>query len=157
MPFQNVKIYASAGIPYYRRLGANLQRVKLRTAIYDDRGCNSVAVRAPGGKEYYADLLAFVVLDYDGTRRSDTMAFVRCYAEENASDIAPEVLEKLQRLMTPLLKVERDVRPKAGGGSKTVDFTDLIPAYDILRPVYIQPNPLRQGRTKGFLYNRFVV
>lgn len=155
MASSNVNIYTCAGIPYYRRVGAPPQGIKLcsklhRTSVRKDY--NAIAVRAPGytaqePKEWYADLLAFVAVDEGGGRMSVPMAYVRWY--EAAEDVAGDYLQ----LRMPPLMHGRQQRPKPGGGVRTVDHTDLVVVHDILRPVYIQPHPTKNKR---FFYNPYV-
>ena len=176
LPLRVVHIYTAAGFPYYRRFGGRMEAVKISTAVALKKKANAVAVRgkeAAGEQqvqgmetdqqgqpasaqqtEWYCDVLAFVVLQYANGHRSKPLAFVRWYQREESQDIDPRIA---MLKMTPL-KVERDQRrvPEDQQRTRTVDFTDLVEVHDILRPVFIQPNPLRQGRTKGFLYNPFV-
>lgn len=152
---RRVLLYANAGLPWYHRLGAPAEGIKLRTALGDRQKFHAVAVRSKdytheNPEEWFCDLLAFAVLDYGGTIRSNPMAFVRWYVTDQNPGAG------IEKLKMPPLKVEQQQREKRGGGVKTVPYTDLVSAHDILRPVLIQPNPLKTGkRDTGYLYNPF--
>lgn len=152
-----VKLYAFAGLTYYRHAGATAAAAKVTTKLFGGKGCHAVAVRAEGHKagnrvEWFADVLAFVSFEEVGGRMSETLAFVKWYEDDlKATDAVRELH------MTPL-KHSRQVRPQADGRSQTVDFTDLIVMRDILYPVYIQENVVQcTPLHKKYLYNRFVV
>ena len=61
--------------------------------------------------------------------------------------------ELMERCGFTPLQVEKTQRDSARGGKITVDFTDLVNAKNVLRPVYVQPHFKRKGVV---LYNPFV-
>lgn len=157
-PLAEVEIYGTAGLPWYRRLGAPREGAKVRAAVAYKQP-NFVAVRAPGYSaetpvEYCAEVLAFVVLRFADGTKSGPLAFIRWYEEDKSAD-AQWVKDKLH--MTPLV-VEGDERQNAYGRKVKVDFTDLIDANEIIRLVYVQPNPVKgkYASKKSFLLNPFV-
>ena len=153
-----VDIYDTVGFPWYRRLGATRVGVKLRAAVSPYRA-NFVAIRAPGYSaetpvEYVGEVMAFVVLRFADGTRSGPLAFIRWYIEEEG-EFGEQMKAELH--MTPLV-VETEERPDGDGRHPTVEKTELVDANEIIRPVYVQQNPVKvaRSRTQRFLLNTFV-
>jgi len=151
-----VAIYTAAGFPMYKRPGAPREGIKLTTELFlnlqcspsNRRPCCSVAVRGENYTKdspvvWYCDLLAFVIID-DGR----PLAFVRWYAEETEERFTARALT----VGLKVVKREKQQRPKPGGGSITVDYTDLINVDDILGPAYLQPVPKKSKKASGRYY-----
>ena len=64
------------------------------------------------------------------------------YSEE-AANLHEDADWRLKLLGMPQLKVERQSRTVRGAGNQTLDFTQLVDVAEVLRPVYIQPHPLK--------------
>ena len=158
MPSPLVTIQEYAGIPHYHRIGAPPEGVKLHSKLSVKSGMRSksisVAVRAKeftrgDPQEWYAIIIAFVSISFLGSS-PERMAFVKWLEADTQAD------SRFDGTRFVPLQVQKDRRINPRGTTthtRTVDFTDLVPLRDILRPVFIQPNPLQRKR---YLYNGYV-
>ncbi len=73
--------------------------------------------------------------------------YVKWYEQVNHS-------KRTEHLGWPRLKQAKDERVLATGGVEKVDWTDIIAAKEIIKPVLLQRDPTKRGR---WFYNPYVV
>lgn len=152
-----ITLYDCVAVPYSHQDNGRKQGIKLWAKIRKPTGqLSSAAVQgtdvAVCGKDYFSTremwfghVLAFLEC-YNGVAWKQ-FAFLQWYKEVAHDD-------RTEPLKMARLKWASQQRRNAEGFIRTVNYTDIVVAEDILQPVFIQGD----GRTTRelFFYNHFV-